>query len=132
MHSIHNKELCFTSWQKDIEIVNAGLDIVTLTSLNEGTPVSLIEAQAANKAIVSTNVGSIKDIIVEEGTDLLVDKNYYRDFGRQLIRIIEDKLLRKNLSNNGYTFVKDKFNYIRLVNDMKILYKKLMVEYEIN
>ena len=126
MHSIHNKELCFTSWQKDIEIVNAGLDIVTLTSLNEGTPVSLIEAQAANKAIVSTNVGGIKDIILEEGTGLLADKNNYRDFGRQLIRIIEDKSLRENLSNNGYTFVKDKFNYIRLVNDMKILYKKLI------
>ena len=62
----------------------------------------------------------------------MTKKNNYQDFGRQLIRIIEDKSLRENLSNNGYTFVKDKFNYIRLVNDMKILYKKLMVEYEIN
>jgi len=132
MHGIHNKELCFTSWQKDIEIVNAGLDIVTLTSLNEGTPVSLIEAQAANKAIVSTNVGGIKDIIHEEETGLLVDKNNYRDFGRQLIKIIENKTLRENLSSNGYIFVKDKFNYMRLVNDMKNLYKKLMVEYGIN
>ena len=42
--------ITFTSWIKEVDIVNAGVDIVMLTSLNEGTPVSLIEAQAANRA----------------------------------------------------------------------------------
>jgi len=49
--------ITFTSWIKDIDVVNAGLDIITLTSKNEGTPVSLIEAQASSKPIVTTNVG---------------------------------------------------------------------------
>ena len=124
---LHNKELCFTSWEKQIEIVNAGLDIVTLTSLNEGTPVSLIEAQAANNIIVSTDVGGISDIIIENKTGLLADKNNYYDFAKQLKRVIEDKSLRNTMSDSGLEFVKNKFNYKRLVNDMSNLYKKLLV-----
>ena len=42
-----------------MEAVYAGLDIVALTSLNEGTPVALIEAQAANKPIIANNVGGV-------------------------------------------------------------------------
>ena len=43
--------------------VNAGMDIICLTSKNEGTPVSLIEAQASGNPIVSTNVGGIENVI---------------------------------------------------------------------
>ena len=49
--------------------VYAGLDIVALTSLNEGTPVTLIEAQASNKPIVSTDVGGVRDILKKELED---------------------------------------------------------------
>ena len=58
----------FTSWQKDITETMFGLDIVALTSLNEGTPVCLIEAQAANCPIVSTDVGGIRDIVIDGET----------------------------------------------------------------
>jgi glycosyltransferase involved in cell wall biosynthesis len=61
----------FTSWIKEVDIVNAGVDIVMLTSLNEGTPVSLIEAQAANRPIVSTRVGGIENVVVPGGTAFL-------------------------------------------------------------
>jgi glycosyltransferase involved in cell wall biosynthesis len=60
----HNESLVFTSWRSDIDYINAGLDIICLTSYNEGTPVSLIEAQAANKPIVSTRVGGISDVLI--------------------------------------------------------------------
>ncbi|MEO5893357.1 MAG: glycosyltransferase, partial [Ferruginibacter sp.] len=56
-------DIVVTSWEMEIDQVLAGLDIVVLTSYNEGTPVSLIEAQAAYKPVVSTNVGGVKDVI---------------------------------------------------------------------
>src|SRR5690606_40360656 len=56
--------ITFTSWIKDIDQVNAGMDIICLTSKNEGTPVSLIEAQASNKPIVSTRVGGIENVVL--------------------------------------------------------------------
>jgi glycosyltransferase involved in cell wall biosynthesis len=59
--------LIFTSWRNDIDVINAGLDIITLTSLNEGTPVSLMKRKL-QKPIVSTRVGGISDIVLENET----------------------------------------------------------------
>jgi len=129
---VHDKELCFTSWEKEIDKVNAGLDIVTLTSLNEGTPVSLIEAQAANNPIVATNVGGISDILIENETGLLADRNDFIDFAKQLKKMIDDKALREHMTQKGFEFVNTKFGYLRLIQDMKGLYNKLMSEYEIS
>jgi glycosyltransferase involved in cell wall biosynthesis len=53
----------FSGWQKDLAGVYAGLDIVALTSNNEGTPVSLIEAMASGKPIISTKVGGVVDLM---------------------------------------------------------------------
>jgi len=129
---VHDKELCFTSWEKEIDKVNAGLDIVTLTSLNEGTPVSLIEAQAANNPIVATNVGGVSDILIENETGLLADRNDFIDFAKQLNKMIDDKTLRDYMTQKGFNFVNTKFGYLRLIQDMKGLYNKLMSEYEIS
>ena len=63
--------LTFTSWIKEIDVSNAGLDIIVLTSNNEGTPVSLIEAQASGKPVISTNVGGIENIVIQNETALL-------------------------------------------------------------
>ena len=68
-------EVIFTSWIKEIDKALPGLDIVALTSLNEGTPVSLIEAQAANIPIVSTNVGGIENVVIPGKTALLSELN---------------------------------------------------------
>ncbi len=118
--------LTFTSWIKNIDYVNAGLDIVTLTSLNEGTPVSLIEAQAANKPIVSTNVGGIENILIPNITGFLVENNDIDKFTEYLLALIENDYLREKMSKEGWSFVKDKYHYTRLVNDMKKLYFSLL------
>ncbi|MFM7079260.1 MAG: glycosyltransferase, partial [Bacteroidota bacterium] len=57
---IEEYDVVFTSWIHKVEEALAGIDIVAMSSLNEGTPVSLIEAQAAGKAIVSTEVGGVE------------------------------------------------------------------------
>jgi glycosyltransferase involved in cell wall biosynthesis len=117
--------LTFTGWIKDIDVSNAGLDIVALTSLNEGTPVSLIEAQASSKAIVSTNVGGIEDIVKPGQTALLSDSKSAESLANNLLRVIEDSKLREYLALNGNNHVKNKFSYTRLCSDMATLYNSL-------
>ena len=68
-------DIYFTSWVKNVDYVNSGSDIIALTSKNEGTPVSLIEAQAGNKSIVTTRVGGIEDVVLSNQTALLSDLN---------------------------------------------------------
>ena len=118
--------LTFTSWIKDADIANAGADIIALSSLNEGTPVSLIEAQAASNPIVSTLVGGIENVVIANETALLSEKNDLEGFTDNLLKLIEDEDLRKKMSRLGASFVSEKFHYNRLINDMSTYYEELM------
>jgi glycosyltransferase involved in cell wall biosynthesis len=122
----HNYPLVFTSWRSDVDAINAGLDIVCLTSFNEGTPVSLIEAQAANKPIVSTRVGGIADIVLEGKTALLADIRDTEQFCHHLLQLVKDDSLRQTLGRNSHKHVMEKFSYQRLVSDMSELYYQLL------
>jgi len=122
----HPHSLIFTSWRTDIDTICAGLDIIALTSLNEGTPVSLIEAQAAGKPIVSTRVGGIADVVLENKTALLSEITDEKTFSNNLLQLVSDPELRKKFSNAGKDHVVSKFSYHRLVNDMSGLYHDLL------
>lgn len=124
--AVHDHPLVFTSWRRDVDVIYAGLDIVCLTSFNEGTPVSLIEAQAANKPIVSTRVGGIADIVHENETALLADINDKETFCDHLLRLVEDDDLRGKMGRESSRYVLERFSYHRLVDDMAQLYYKLL------
>ena len=118
--------LIFTSWRTDVDTICAGLDIIALTSLNEGTPVSLIEAQAAGKPIVSTRVGGIADVVLENKTALLSDIADEKRYCSNLLQMVNDISMRHKFSNAGQEYVLNKFGYQRLVADMDSLYRDLL------
>lgn len=122
----HLHPLVFTSWRQDVDTIMAGLDVVTLTSFNEGTPVSLIEAQAANKPIVSTRVGGIADIVLEGQTALLADVQDATTFAGHLLQLVEDDAMRKAMGERGHAHVIERYSYQRLVRDMSALYNQLL------
>ncbi len=118
--------LTFTSWIKDVDVSNAGSDIIALTSFNEGTPVSLIEAQASGKPIVSTRVGGIANIVIEGETALLCESDDVATFAAHLLSLIEDDGLRHQMSDKGTAHVMESFSHIRLARDMSTLYRRLL------
>ena len=118
--------LTFTGWIKDIDVSNAGMDIIALTSNNEGTPVSLIEAQASGKPIVSTSIGGIEDIVIKNETALLSVINDEQALAQNLLKLIEDDELRHSFSVSGADFVRNKYSYQRLCSDMAVLYNSLL------
>ena len=118
--------IVFTSWIKDIDEAIAGLDIIVMTSRNEGTPVSLIEAQAGNKAVVTTDVGGIKDIILPNESGFISPSENEPLMTKNLLRIINDMQLRQTMGNSGSKFVKNRFTYQRLADDMDHLYQRLL------
>lgn len=115
----------FTSWIKETEWVYAGSDIVALSSLNEGTPVSLIEAQASGKPIVSTKVGGVEDIVIDGKTAILCS-NSVNGFTSALQQIIEEYVNYKHNSQENISMVSQKFGYARLVSDVRDLYNELV------
>lgn len=123
---VERAEVTFTSWVKEVDIVNAGVDIIMLTSLNEGTPVSLIEAQASNRAVVCTRVGGTENVVLDGRTGLLCESGDAAGLAAQLTRLVEDSALRERLGAQGWSHVRDRFHYTRLVNDTEALYRSLL------
>jgi glycosyltransferase involved in cell wall biosynthesis len=115
----------FTSWIKQVSEILPGLDVVALTSLNEGTPVSLIEAQAANVPVITTNVGGVSDVVSNGETGYVVDGFDAPGYAEKLGVLVNNEEIRKKMSQNGWIYVKNKFHYQRLCKDVADLYMEL-------
>ncbi len=118
--------IMFTSWIKAIDELMAGVDIVTLSSDDEGTPVSLIEAQAAGKAIVSTNVGGIADIVDVGRNALLSQPGDVAAFAANLSTMIDHLSSFTQEAIKRIETIQQLFHYKRLVDDMAGLYRNLL------
>lgn len=121
-------DVVFTSWITDIESALPGLDIVALSSFNEGTPVSLIEAQAANVPVISTRVGGIEDIVLEGETAVLSENNNLEEFSTKLLDLVEDDSLRRRMKIKGFKHVYERYSYTTLCSNMSTLYASLNQE----
>ena len=107
----------FLSWREDVDKLLSAMDVIALTSLNEGTPVSLIEGQAARLPVVSSNVGGVKDVVEDNGCNKIIDTFEPEDFAQELIDIIDSGIKKPDNSR-----VIRKFSYTRLVNDIEKIY----------
>ncbi len=112
----------FTSWVQNIQNVLAGLDIVVLTSHNEGTPMSLIEAQLSGKPVVAVNVGGVRDTMLDGETGLLVARHDVKEFSKAVIRLIENKSLRTEMGEKAMEFASQSFSKENEVNSFRALY----------
>jgi len=126
----------FLGNRSDTESVYAGLDIVALTSFNEGTPLSLIEAMAAGKAVISMAVGGVVDLLgkIEDVRDgfnicergIAVETNSAEEFLKGLIFLAENENLRESLTARGREFVEAEYSKDRLIEDIRSLYRRLI------
>lgn len=117
--------LTMTSWITNVDWALAGCDVVCLTSFNEGTPVSLIEAQAAGKPVVTTDVGGVRDVVSLK-TGFLTEVDNDKLFTEKTLALIENEELRKSMGAQGWEVVGKQFHYTRLVSDMEKLYWSLL------
>ncbi|MDD4910354.1 MAG: glycosyltransferase family 4 protein [Candidatus Omnitrophica bacterium] len=128
----------FIGWKRDLAQIYADLDIVALTSLNEGTPVSLIEAMAAGRPVIATDVGGVKDLLepVCRGAGIPAERILVRPddaegFAHSLGLLLKDRGLRERLGAAGREFVKSQFAKERLINDMERLYNNMVCQVKI-
>lgn len=129
-------KVIFLGNRDDIDVAYAGVDVVALTSLNEGTPLSLIEAMASGKPVITTAVGGVVDLlgeILEDRVDfkacergVSVPSNSAEGFAKGLIYLAKDEKLRVGLGEKGREFVYSKYAKERLIEDIKRLYRDLM------
>ena len=112
----------FTSWVSNIGEALSVLDIVVLTSNNEGTGLSLAESQYVGKPVVATNVGGVPDTVVEGETGFLVSPADADTFAEKLLLLIEDDKLRKEMGIAARVFARNKFSKKNEIHSLKQLY----------
>jgi glycosyltransferase involved in cell wall biosynthesis len=113
-------------WQGDIERVLSAADIVILTSDNEGTPLSLIQAGMAGLPVVTTNVGSVPEIVLDGKTGLITDLDV-QEMADAIEKLWRDPELRVNMGVSAQEFTTANFGVKRLVSDHENLYKDLLI-----
>ena len=112
-------------WQSDIERVLSAADIVVLTSDNEGTPLSLIQAGMAGLPVVTTNVGSVPEVVLDGVTGIITALDV-QEIADALEKLVADKGLRAQYGDAAHEFTLSHFGVKRLVSDHEELYKKLI------
>ncbi len=112
-------------WQTNIEKVLAAADIIVLTSDNEGTPLSLIQAGMAGLPVVTTNVGSVPEVVLDNVTGLITSLDV-QEIADALEKLVSDKARRAQLGIAAEEFTLANFGVQRLVEDHEVLYKKLL------
>ncbi len=135
-----NEHIIFHGWEKDIPMVYADLDILALTSLNEGTPVSIIEAMAAKVPVLTTGVGGVTDLlgevefpqpeqalfkVCERG--ILCPKDDHHAFSNALSYMMESEYLSdQKRFRKAQEFVIENYSVKRLINDIDELYDEVL------
>ncbi|MBK5229471.1 MAG: glycosyltransferase [Actinobacteria bacterium] len=113
-------------WWLDVPAAIADLDVVALTSRNEGTPVSLIEAHACGKPVVSTDVGGVRAVVRNWISGSLVPPGDAAAVAAALQGILSDRAAATRMGEQGRAFVRDRFTKDRLVADIRALYTSLL------
>jgi glycosyltransferase involved in cell wall biosynthesis len=112
-------------WQPNIERVLSAADIVILTSDNEGTPLSLIQAGMAGLPVVTTNVGSVPEVVLD-GVSGIITSLDIQEIADALEKLAKSAELRALMGAAAQEFTLSNFGVDRLVLDHEKLYKKLL------
>lgn len=115
----------FLGWQTDIERILSFSDLVILTSENEGMPVALIQAQMAGIPVLTTDVGSASEVLVNGKSGFCIDYSA-KDFVDKIETLINNPLMQKTFGEAGKKNAIEKFSRSRLVSDHANLYRRLI------
>ena len=130
------KEIMFVGERHDPQNFYPALDVVALTSLNEGTPLTLIEAMANSRAVISTAVGGTIDLLGAKNGKIndfeiaargvLVESENARAFCSGLKVLVENHDLRQGIAVRGKDYVTNNYSKERLISDIETLYAELL------
>ena len=133
----------FEGWQAEMQKIYSAMDVVVLTSINEGTPVVLIEAMASGKPFVATNVGGVRDLMIGTGktmigaidgkfriyeNGILVESQDLAGLAGALLYLMMNQQEGRQMGNLGQEFALKRFGKNRLLRDIKHLYEDLVQE----
>ncbi|MGH2757038.1 MAG: glycosyltransferase family 4 protein [Actinomycetota bacterium] len=118
----------FLGWVSDLPTLYAALDVVLLTSRNEGTPVTLIEAAAAGKPVVAADVGGVSAVVTDSVTGYLTTAGDDATFASKTMELLSDPSLAQRMGEQARARVLDRFSSEGIASKLADLYRRLIDE----
>ncbi|MHB0878793.1 MAG: glycosyltransferase, partial [Anaerolineae bacterium] len=115
-----------TGFRQDMPQMLAAADIFALPSDAEGMPLSLLEAMAAGKAVVTTPVGGIGEVVVDGVNGLFVRPRDEAGLESKLLQLITDRSMREALGEKARVRVSSTFSVDRMVAQYDELYQTIL------
>ncbi len=116
----------FVGYQEEVAGYYRLFDAFLLPSVNEGTPVSAIEALASGTPVVATCVGGVPDVVRDGMDGFLFEPGDTETAAERLAELAADPRLRSRLGESGRVYVRERYSVERLVDDVDRLYRTLL------
>ena len=124
-HGIEN-QICFLGYRLDIPEIISIFDVYCLSSFYEGMPVSILEAWAAGKPVVATDVIGIRELITDQYSGILVPSNNPKKLAEGIISVLQNEELGGKIKTNGQRLVLELYSVESMVRKYEALYKELI------
>jgi len=118
----------FLGWERHIQRIYSGIDLLAQSSTTEGTPFTVIEAMASGVPVVATDVGGVADLLLDNQNGLLCKSNDASGMADNIIKLLQDSEFTDKLRQNAKAFVKENYTQKRLIRDVDQLYTGLFSE----
>jgi glycosyltransferase involved in cell wall biosynthesis len=122
------KNVHFTGWITETAKMYADMDMMLLTSKNEGTPVTVIEAMYYNIPVISSMVGGLSDMIENGKTGYLINSLIAEDYNQVIIKLLKSVREREQIGFEAHKFIVELYNINRLITDLTKLYSELLIK----
>jgi glycosyltransferase involved in cell wall biosynthesis len=116
----------FAGQKSDMPAVYAGIDILVLPSINEGMPMTLIEALAAGRPVVATAVGDVPKLIRDGETGFLVEPRNSDALSSAIAKLLCDPPLCLRFAEEGRRRVLAHFSARAMADEYRELYSKVL------
>ncbi|MCK5740255.1 glycosyltransferase, partial [bacterium] len=119
-------QLHFLGWQENMPEIYGGIDLLLLTSNNEGTPVAIIEAQASLVPVIATAVGGVLDLITPDNNGWLVAAGDAVAMAEKILHIAAHPEVSRKITAAARNGVISRFQYTDLIQKIDDLYRDLL------
>lgn len=131
-----SSDFVLTGWQRNMPHIYSGMDLMVSTSINEGTPVTLIEAMATGCPFVAPNVGGLVDLTAglperREGfsvysNGILVSSRNAESLTQAVSLLLTNSQLRERMGETAHRLALENFGQDRLIREMESLYSRFL------
>ncbi|KON27197.1 hypothetical protein AC481_05560 [miscellaneous Crenarchaeota group archaeon SMTZ-80] len=122
------QKVVFTGFRKDINKILSVLNILVLSSLREGQPMVLLEAMAAGKPVIATNIEGLDETIIDGVTGILVPPKDPASLAKVIASLLQNRDKAEKMGQAGRSIVEERFNITARVKEYERLYDTLVIK----